>query len=63
VHVITTRSAVTRALRDAGFVAGLDLTPTSQSIGGMADLTTILLRAFDSHGAEATGDDSQARPN
>jgi hypothetical protein len=63
VHVITNRSAVTRALRDAGFVAGLDLTPTSQSIGGVADLTTILLRAFDSHGAESASDDSQARPN
>ena len=63
VHVITTRSAVTRALRNAGFVAGLDLTPTSQSIGGVADLTTILLRAFDSHGAESASDDSQARPN
>jgi sulfatase-like protein len=63
VHVITTREAVTRALRDAGFVAGLDLTPTSRSIGGMAELTTILLRAFDSHGAESASDDSQARPD
>jgi hypothetical protein len=63
VHVITSRGAVTRALRDAGFVAGLDLTPTSQSIGGMADLTTILLRAFDSHGVEAASDDSKARQN
>jgi len=63
VHVITTRGAVTRALRDAGFVAGFDLTPTSMSIGGMAELTTILLRAFDSHGAESASDDSQARPD
>ena len=63
VHVITTRGAVTRALRDAGFVAGLDLTPTSRGIGGMAELTTILLRAFDSHGAESASDDSQARPD
>jgi hypothetical protein len=63
VHVITSRGAVTRALRETGFVAGLDLTPTSQSIGGMADLTTILLRAFDSHGAQPSGEDSQSRRN
>ena len=54
VHIITSRGAVTHALREAGFVAGLDLTPMSRRVGGMADLTTILLRAFDSHGAEAT---------
>jgi hypothetical protein len=54
VHIITSRGAVTRALREAGFVAGLDLTPMSRRVGGMADLTTILLRAFDSHGAEPT---------
>jgi hypothetical protein len=53
VHVITSRGAVTRALRDAGFVEGLDLMPMSRRVGGMADLTTLLLRAFDSHGAEA----------
>jgi hypothetical protein len=29
----------------------------------MAELTTILLRAFDSHGAESASDDSQARPD
>jgi hypothetical protein len=63
VHVVTSRGAVTRALRDSGFVAGLGLTPTSRAIGGMAELTTILLRAFDSHGAEASGGDSQTRPD
>jgi hypothetical protein len=52
VHVVTSRGAVTRALREAGFVAGVDLPPMARRVGGMADLTTVLLRAFDSHGAE-----------
>jgi hypothetical protein len=60
VHVITSRSEVTRALREAGFVAGLDLTPMSRRVGRMADLTTLLLRAFDSHGADTS---AAARPD
>jgi hypothetical protein len=61
VHVITRRGAVTRALRDAGFVAGLDLTSATR-VGTLADLTSVLLDAFDSHGAEqaASGADSRA---
>jgi Sulfatase len=61
IHVITSRGAVTRALRDAGFVAGTDLTPNGARVGGMADLTTLLLRAFDSHAAEARADTASAR--
>ena len=63
VHVITNRGEVTRALREAGFVAGLDLTPMSRRVGGMADLTTILLRAFDSHGGKTSGASAEARPD
>jgi len=54
VHVITRRGAVTRALRGAGFVAGLDLTSTAH-VGTLADLTSVLLGAFDSHAAEPSG--------
>ncbi len=61
VHVITSRAAVTRALRDAGFVSGLELTPLSRRVGGMADLTTLLLRAFDSHDTEEGG--AETRPH
>ncbi|HUO68267.1 MAG TPA: hypothetical protein VMV37_12060 [Gammaproteobacteria bacterium] len=61
VHVITSRGDLTRALREAGFVAGLDLTATSPRVGGMAKLTTLLLRAFDSHGAETGGASAEAR--
>ena len=63
VHVITRRGDVTRALREAGFVAGLDLTAMSRRVGGMADLTTLLLRAFDSHGGESSAAGAQARPD
>jgi hypothetical protein len=63
VHVITSRGEVTRALREAGFVAGADLAPVSRRVGGMADLTTILLRAFDSRGAETSGASAEARPD
>lgn len=63
VHVITSRGAVTRAVREAGFVAGLELAPMARRVGGMADLTTLLLRAFDSHRAEAGGGGAQARPD
>jgi len=54
VHVITRRAAVTRALRAAGFVAGLDLTSAARA-GTLADLTSVLLEAFDSHASEHTG--------
>jgi len=63
VHVITSRDAVTRALREAGFVAGLDLTPMSRRVGGMADLTTLLLRAFDSRGVAVSDAGADARPD
>jgi hypothetical protein len=63
VHVITSRVEVTRALREAGFVPGLDLSPMSRRVGGMADLTTILLRAFDSHGGKTSGASAEARPD
>jgi hypothetical protein len=63
VHVITSRGDVTRALRENGFVAGVDLTPMSRRVGGMADLTTLLLRAFDSHSAEAGGGGAEPRPD
>ena len=53
VHVITRRAAVTRALRAAGFVAGLDLTSAARA-GTLADLTSVLLEAFDSHASEHT---------
>ena len=52
VHVITRRGAVTGALREAGFVAGLDLS-SSARIGTLADLTSVLLGAFDSHAVVA----------
>jgi hypothetical protein len=55
VHVITSRREVTRALRETGFVPGLDLTAMSRRVGGMAELTTLLLRAFDSNGAQTSG--------
>jgi hypothetical protein len=56
VHVITRRGAVTGALRAAGFVQGLDLSSAAR-VGSLADLTSVLLGAFDSHSAEpaATG--------
>jgi hypothetical protein len=63
VHVITSRGAVTRALRESGFIAGLDLPPMSRRVGGMADLTTLLLRAFDSHGAEASATGAAPGPD
>ena len=52
-HVITRRAAVTRALRAAGFVSGLDLTSAARA-GTLADLTSVLLEAFDSHASEHT---------
>jgi hypothetical protein len=63
VHVITSRGAVTRALRESGFIAGLDLPPMSRRVGGMADLTTLLLRAFDSDGAEASATGAAPGPD
>jgi len=47
VHVITKRGAVTQALRAAGFVAGLDIASAAR-VGTLADLTSVLLGAFDS---------------
>ena len=46
VHLITARSALREAFLAAGFVPGLD--PGTQVLGGMADLSRTVLRAFDS---------------
>src|SRR5690606_35506528 len=47
VHVVTSRSAVVEALLAAGFVRGVELAG-EERVGSMADLTGILLDAFDS---------------
>jgi hypothetical protein len=47
VHVVTKRADVAAALAAAGFVDGVDLGERA-SIGTMADLTTVFLRALDS---------------
>ena len=47
VHVITSRVAVGAALRERGFIAGLDLAPGAEPVGAMSDLTAVLLQAFD----------------
>jgi len=61
VHVITRRAAVTRALRGAGFVAGLDLSSAAR-LGTLADLTSVLLGAFDSHAAEPGSRGADSHP-
>ena len=48
VHVITRRAAITDALRAAGFVPGMELASATRA-GTLADLTSVLLGAFDSH--------------
>ncbi|MCO5763503.1 MAG: hypothetical protein NHG36_18710, partial [Chromatiaceae bacterium] len=45
VHLITARPALREAFLAAGFVPGLD--PGTQVLGGMADLSRTVLRAFD----------------
>jgi hypothetical protein len=63
VHVISTRRAVVDALRDAGFVEGVGLTPAQPAVASMRGLTMLLLRAFDSGGgtpAYGSGRDSVA---
>ena len=62
VHVITRRGDVTSALRAAGFVAGLDLTSAAR-LGTLADLTSVLLGAFDSHATERGGYGAEAPSN
>jgi hypothetical protein len=47
VHVITARKAVGDALRDHGFVTGVELAPGAAPVGTMRELTTMLLQAFD----------------
>lgn len=47
VHVVTSRGAVAQALIAAGFVRGVELAG-EEHVGSMADLTGILLGAFDS---------------
>ncbi len=46
VHLITARPALREAFLAAGFVLGLD--PGTRVLGGMADLSRTVLRAFDS---------------
>jgi hypothetical protein len=60
VHVITRRAEVTSALRAAGFVAGVDLTSAARA-GTLADLTSVLLEAFDSHASEPARHGAEAR--
>jgi hypothetical protein len=62
VHVITSRGAVTEALRAAGFVPGVDLTAATH-IGTLADLASVLLGAFDSHAVQRDGYGGEARPD
>ena len=51
VHVITSRAAVAAALRERGFIAGVDLAPRATAVGAMRDLTAVLLQAFDASAA------------
>jgi hypothetical protein len=50
VHVITHRRAIVDSLRDAGFIEGAGLARAQNPVSSMRDLTTLLLRAFDSGG-------------
>jgi hypothetical protein len=47
VHVITARAAIGAALREQGFIEGVDLRAGAAPVGKMRDLTTMLLQAFD----------------
>ena len=63
VHVITGRREIVDSLRDAGFVEGVGLARAQRPVSSMRDLTTLLLRAFDSRGgtpAYGSGRDSVA---
>lgn len=53
VHLITGRAEVRNAFLEEGFVPGL--VPQRPALGGMTDLTQILLRAFDSGGHGGLG--------
>jgi hypothetical protein len=53
VHVVTSRGRgdIADALLQFGFIEGMALAPRQAAIGTMPELTTLLLRAFDSRGA------------
>jgi hypothetical protein len=48
VHIVTSRDDVATSLLQAGFIEGAALEPTHSAIATMSELTTLLLRAFDS---------------
>jgi hypothetical protein len=65
VHVITARRAIVDSLLEAGFVEGVELAPAQRPVASLRELTTLLLRAFDSGGgapAYGSGRDSVASP-
>jgi len=53
VHVISRDAALLQRLRDAGFVSGL--VPGPQALGGMHELTGLLVRAFAAPGVDVAG--------
>jgi len=53
VHVISTDAALLQRLRDAGFVSGL--VPGPSTLGGMHELTGLLVRAFEAPGVDVAG--------
>jgi len=59
VHVVAPPGPLLDALLARGFRPGLE--PAPQSLGGMHDLTTILLEAFDGRGAPAVAAAAQSR--
>jgi hypothetical protein len=51
VHIVTRDRALLDRFITLGFSAGLE--PQAPALGGMHDLTTLLLRAFEGHAAGA----------
>ena len=64
VHLITARAEVSDAFLAQGFVPGL--VPRRPALGGMADLTQVVLRAFDSgsllRGKQSAGTEHPSTP-